>query len=117
MEEDIPYLKPAAEYLTKLYDPTTDATQLKVINHQEKRCPPKKKSSRARESCEYKPKTKNEDKIQEDDKIIQPGAHNRRRIHLDHPLCMEMPDRLENTIQEKTEEHITERQPILSLFP
>jgi len=28
----------------KLYDPTTVATQLKVMSHQEKRCPPMKKS-------------------------------------------------------------------------
>jgi len=42
--DEVPYRKPAAEYLMKLYDPTTVATQLNVMSHHENRCPPIKKS-------------------------------------------------------------------------
>jgi len=44
MVDDNPYSNATAEYLIKLYEPTVVATQLKPINHQLKRCPPKKKS-------------------------------------------------------------------------
>ena len=57
------YLKPAAEYLIKLYEPTTEATQLKVMSHHEKRWPPKKKSfvvrvNRAKKKPKLKMRTK-----------------------------------------------------------